>query len=143
MTSGALGLTVYALKGDSAPAVSCFLAGWLIDLDHVFDWVNNLGLRRGLLALINVYNLFPYEGFEESRHRVTRIYIFLHSWELIIGFWGLCIFYPMNPVVTYIFLGFTLHLALDQKFNEIRNHLVYFLIYRMTHRFEHAALIEL
>lgn len=44
VTSGVLGLAIYAVKGDAAPAVSCFLAGWLIDLDHVFDWVSSLGL---------------------------------------------------------------------------------------------------
>lgn len=142
-SSGALALAVYALKGDPAPAVSCFFAGWLIDLDHVLDWVSNLGLRRGILALFNVYNHFDYESFDESKREVTYIYVFLHSWELIIGFWCLNILYPVNPIITYVFLGFTLHLSLDQLCNGLKTPMAYFFTYRMLHRFEFAAFLEL
>ncbi|MFQ5956254.1 MAG: hypothetical protein ACE5KK_00590 [Candidatus Brocadiales bacterium] len=134
VTSGALGLAVYALRGDLSPAASCFLAGCLVDLDHVFDWVNSLGLRRGLLALANVYNNFDYESFDESKCEMTRVYLFLHSWELIIGFWGLYTFYPIDPIITGAFLGLTLHLFLDQTFNGIKP-LAYFFTYRMSYRF--------
>ncbi len=139
VSSGALGLAIYALKGEPAPAVSCFMAGWLVDLDHIFDWVNNLGLRRGILTLLNVYNLLPTETFEESKRDVTCVYLPFHSWEPIIGFWLLYAFYPINPVITGAFLGLTLHLALDQKANRVK-HLAYFFTYRMLNRFEAAAL---
>lgn len=142
VTSGVLGLAVYAVKGDAAPAVSCFLAGWLIDLDHVFDWVSSLGLRRGILTLANVYGHFSYESFEESHGDVSHIYVFLHSWELIIAFWCFYMFHPVNPIITCTFAGLTLHLALDQGFNRIRSPLAYFFIYRMFHRFEYAAFLE-
>ncbi len=140
VSSGALGLAIYALKGEPAPAVSCFMAGWLVDLDHIFDWVNNLGLQRGILTLLNVYNILPMETFEESKRDITYIYLPLHSWELILGFWLLYAFYPMDPVITGAFLGFTLHLSLDQKVNEVKR-LAYFFTYRMLNRFETAALI--
>lgn len=139
VTSGVLGLAVYAFKGDPAPAVSCLLAGCMIDLDHIFDWVNNLGLRRGIRSLFNVYNHFDYETFEESRRDIIYLYLPLHSWELMIGFWSLCLFYPMGPVITSAFLSLTLHLYLDQRYNRFKP-LSYFFIYRMYKRFETAAL---
>ncbi len=143
VTSGALGLTLYAMKGDIAPALSCFFAGWLIDIDHAFDYVNNLGLRRGLMLLFNVHNTFPGESFEEGVQNLIHVYLFLHSWELIIGFWGLYLFYPMDPIVTGAFLGLTLHMALDQVSHKLMSSLAYFLTYRIFHRFQAPAIFDL
>ncbi len=145
VTSGALGLTLYAIKGDIAPALSCFFAGWLIDLDHIFDYVNNLGLRRGFMLILNVHNTFPGERFEEGIRDLIHVYIFLHSWELMIGFWALYLFYPIDPIITGVFLGFTLHVALDYVYyaRKLKSPLVYFLTYRLLHRFKVAALSDL
>ena len=143
VTSGALGLTLYAIKGDIAPALSCFFAGWLIDLDHVFDYVKNLGLRRGLMLILNAHDTFPGERFEEGVRDLIHIYLFLHSWELIIGFCALYLFYHIDPIITGVFLGFTLHLALDQLANRVKGPLVYFLTYRLFHRFKVATLFDL
>ncbi len=142
VASGALGLTLYAIKGDITPALSCFFAGWLMDLDHVLDWVKNLGLRRGVLSLLNFDNHFNFESYEESKHEVIHIYVFLHSWELIISFWGLCLLYTIAPVIIGVFLGFTLHLALDQISHELMSPLAYFFTYRIFHRFHVAAILE-
>ena len=145
VTSGALGLTLYAMKGDIAPALSCFFAGWLIDLDHVYDYVKSLGLRRGFRLILNAHNTFPGERIEEGVRDISHIYLFLHSWELITGFWSVCLFYPMNPIVTGVFLGFTLHLLLDQIYHapRLKSPLAYFLTYRVLHRFQAPAFFDL
>ncbi|MDO8136635.1 MAG: hypothetical protein Q6354_03250 [Candidatus Brocadiales bacterium] len=132
LASGAFGLTVYALNREPAQAISCFLAGWLLDLDHFYDWVQNFGFNTDYTY---VYNRF-------GTNRISRPYILLHSWEPIIGFWLLYAFYSISPLISGIFLGFTFHLALDQIFNGPKKVLLYFFTYRLIHGFDGPFLIQ-
>lgn len=132
LTSGALGLAVYALNREPAQAVSCFLAGWLVDVDHFYDWIQNFGFNTDYSY---VYNCF-------GTNRLSRAYLFLHHWESVIGFWLLYAFCSINPLITGVFLGLTLHLALDQIYNGPKKAMMYFFTYRLIHGFNNPFLSQ-
>lgn len=110
-----------------AAAVACFLAGVLVDLDHLFDFIFN---HRGRLRFRRLFLIFEYQILE-------NIFIFLHSWEFALCWLGLLLAVPVSrePVVLGLFIGFVTHLGLDNLFNR-HSRWAYFLLYRLRHGFQ-------
>lgn len=107
----------------AAAALACFLTGFGVDLDHLFDYTLNFGRFR----LRHFFRAFEYEVFD-------NIVLFLHAWEWIIV--GLIILWLVGgpPVAIGIFIGFISHIVVDQIGNA-HHPWAYFLTYRLWHRF--------
>ena len=90
-----------------------FLAGFLIDFDHVIEYT----IRKGDYNPFNAYKSQIKEFYKERRDIIKkkkisyerRLYIF-HLLEVvaIIGIWGI-----FSKIAFYIFLGFMFHILLD------------------------------
>jgi len=67
-----------------------------------------------------------------------KVYLILHSYELLWALWGVALFVAPHPVWIGILLGMTVHVLLDQLFN--RTHIfAYFWFYRAWFGFPHKV----
>jgi len=58
--------------------IACFLVGFLIDIDHLFDYFHFFGLKFKLKEFLNV---------ESYIKPAAKVYVVLHGWEYIVLFW--------------------------------------------------------
>ncbi len=122
--STALGGAVWLALKSFPAGLACLLAGVLVDLDHLLDYVYNYGWRPRARHFLRTF-----------KHDILRrIIVLLHSWELaplaVLVVWRS----GWHPVGIGLLTGAAAHLALDQIFNR-HNPLAYFLTYRIYHRF--------
>jgi hypothetical protein len=118
------GLLYFFLKSWSM-ALSCFLSGIFIDLDHVYDYVREVGFPFKMKDFIRA-------GYESE---LSRWMIFLHSWELLVLLGMIAWFTQWNPWVTGVCIGFSHHIILDMLYNR-EGFLTYSFYWRWKHNFE-------
>jgi len=125
ITSADVGLVTYHRYKSPGAAIASFLAGWLIDVDHVFDYVKAHGWK------------LSWFHFSEARHEhySGKLYLLLHSYELIAIFFLLLRRPAHHPYRVGITLSLLTHLLLDQKCNPCRRAGTYFLTQRIRRRF--------
>ncbi|MBU2103042.1 MAG: hypothetical protein ABH865_07230 [Candidatus Omnitrophota bacterium] len=101
-------------------------AGILIDIDHCVDYF--LVLRT-----------FTFRDFFGSTYvRSGRIYLILHSWELIAGFVAFALLSQNTPFLL-VSVSLAFHLFIDNI--QRRNPFCYLLSYRIVKRFDARVLI--
>ncbi|MBN1676126.1 MAG: hypothetical protein JXR37_34090 [Kiritimatiellae bacterium] len=105
-------------------AAACFLWGVLIDLDHVPDFFVNYGVRMPLKYFFRVFH----------QKLLWEVYVLLHAWEWTFAFAAAIWLSDWHPVAVGSFVGWLLHLMLDQMVNAQQRG-TYFLIYRLVHGF--------
>ena len=121
-TSGAFFYATQSWEGTAA----CFLSGIFIDLDHHFDFF--LAKKKIPLRYRELVDFC-------EKDKNAKLYLFLHSYELLTLFWFLIIYLKLGYVWSGIALGVTTHLIADQICNPFRP-LGYFLIYRIRNHFK-------
>ena len=126
VTSAGLGLANYAAYRSKPAAFASFLAGWMIDLDHVVDYVKAHGWKPN------------WHRFNEACHEKYsgKLYLPLHSFELLALFFLLFKGPRRQPYRMGITLSILTHLLLDQRCNPSRKPLTYFLADRIRKRFD-------
>lgn len=107
----------------------CFLFGFLIDIDHWFDYFAYFGLN------VNLTNFFDPGSYMRPS---GKIYVLLHGWEFIPIF-GLVgkIFekrLKIKGLMWAVIFPYTAHLLLD-TFSFPHHSLAYFFIYRLLNGF--------
>src|ERR1700677_3225014 len=77
VTSAGIGLASYARYKSPPAAIASFLAGWLIDLDHIVDYVRAHGWKPNWVK------------FNEASHEKYsgKLFLPLHSFELLALFY--------------------------------------------------------
>lgn len=124
VVSLAVSALVWLWLRSTAAALSCFLAGVFIDLDHVVDYGLNYGAR---IRPRHLFRVFEDEVAE-------NIFVFLHAWEWILVALAILWLIDWPPVAVGLVIGVSVHLALDHLVN--RHHFwSYFLTFRAAHRF--------
>ena len=103
----------------------CLLFGWLIDLDHLIDFI----LLNEKKNYFNLNLFFSGSYFQKSQ----KIYIFLHSYEITLALIYFSILYDKK--IYYVALAHFFHLFQDQIFNNVR-FFSYFFIYRLSNNFD-------
>lgn len=132
IASAGVGLLTYHYYKSVGAGVASFLSGWMIDLDHVVDYVKAHGWRP------------HWERVNEARHEdySGKLYLPLHSYELL----ALFFFIFRSPKKRAYRVGITLsvftHLLLDQKYNPRRKPLTYFLAHRAYKRFNSSDILK-
>lgn len=106
-------------------AIASFIAGIFIDVDHFLDYYLNKGFS---LDIIDFYRTCV-------NRKLTKIYIFFHSLELLIFFWLIAILYPSNLIWWGITIGVSQHLIFDGLVNELAP-AGYFFAYRLIKKFD-------
>jgi hypothetical protein len=132
IASAGVGLASYARYRSPKAAVASFLAGWLIDLDHIVDYVTAHGWKLN------------WSRFNEASHEKYsgKLYLPLHSYELLALFFILFRGPKVQPYRVGISLAVLTHLLLDQKCNPSRKPLTYFLTDRIRKRFDAAKILH-
>ena len=116
---------IYFLFRSIAMAFASLLAGTLIDLDHIIDYIYTHG-----------YKTISYRNLIEASRNYTykKLFLFLHSYELLLL---ILLIYLLSRKIIWlgIFIGLAQHLLLDQFFNPVRK-LFYFLSFRIKEKFD-------
>ena len=124
--SAAIGIITYALFNEIAPAIGSFLAGTLIDLDHVIDYLYAHGKK---------WDWKKVNGAHHERFS-GKLYVPLHSYELMILYFLLTLDPSLTPWRVGITMSLLAHFLCDQYFNPNRKFSTYFLINRIIHKFD-------
>jgi hypothetical protein len=131
-SSAILGGTIYALTHSVHMAVSAFVSGILIDLDHLFDFFVFSGEK------FSIKNFFSW-CYQARWEKVTLLF---HSYELYLILGIIAFLYPNDLLVGFV-LGGGSHLILDQIGNRgygFRFPLFYFLTFRYSVGFQKSKL---
>ncbi len=126
ITSAGISLATYHRYRSPGAAVASFLAGWLIDADHIVDYVRAHGWKLNWARFCEA-NHEDYSG---------KLYLPLHSFELLALFYFLFRGPQLQPFRVGISLSILTHLLLDQRCNPARKPLTYFLAHRIRKRFD-------
>ncbi len=131
ITSAGVSLATYSRYRSRGAAVASFLAGWLIDLDHIVDYVRAHGWK------------LSWFHFNEAAHEnySGKLYLLLHSYELLALFFLFFRGPERQPYRVGITLSILTHLLLDQRCNPSRKPLTYFLAHRIRKRFDANELL--
>lgn len=116
---------LYAILKSWEMSIAAFMSGVFIDIDHLFDYWAERGLR------FNVKELLPF--FYEEKH--TKITLIFHGWELLII---LCIASSLtgyNSWITGLSVGYGHHIILDYANNKT-SFKSYSLLWRWKNRFD-------
>ena len=102
-----------------ALTLGSFGAGFLVDLDHIFDYVREYGIR------LNIPQFF--HTFRENLYH--RMFLVLHAWEWLVVLVAVSVLCGGNGWLLGISIGYAHHLVLDQISNPVDSR-GYFLTWR-------------
>jgi len=129
--SGIISSVVYFTTNSPLNAAASFLTGVFIDLDHFVDYYLNCGISYNFNEIHDaIYNL-----------RLKKIYVFLHSFEILFMLWLLIFLIPLKSVYLALAIGFTQHMLFDLICNPV-NARGYFLSYRLKMGFKREFILK-
>jgi hypothetical protein len=115
---------VFGVSRSWPMALASFFAGFLIAVDHSFDYLMQYGAR------IDVRHFFH----ASYQRQYDRAFLLLHSWEWALLLGALSWWSGWNPWLTGICIGMTQHIAFDQLANA-PSPFGYCFFWRLRHRF--------
>lgn len=130
--SGVAAAVVYASTDSIAAAGLCLIAGILVDIDHILDYILNFGIKT--LSLKAVYDVSVQTGASKGEQGMKRFYLVLHSVELLICLLALTLFFS-HPLLIGATVGYGLHLLADLIGNPVVPQ-AYFICWRARIRFK-------
>ncbi len=122
------GITIWIIGKNLPAGIILFLSGVLPDIDHVLEFVIHRGIRG--ISVKKVYDAFS----PEHELPFEKLYLFLHSIELVIFLWIVFVF-AGNIYLMSFAAGYTLHMIMDIGGNNLSGNF-YFFIWRMYKRFD-------
>lgn len=131
--STALGVSLLAATKNPKTAVSCVIAGTMVDLDHLIEYGSYCHAfgEKWDMELFASGKYFDYKG---------TVKVIFHSWEIVILlFLYLFVKKKKAGIIYGLACGYTLHLILDTIGNHV-NGKAYFEIYRWVHDWKQSAL---
>lgn len=108
--------------------LGAFLGEFLLDTDHLFDYILAYGLRFRLDYFLRG-NMF---------HKLHKIFLPFHAWEWIVIL-GIGIYLAKNTALRYFLIALTFGLLFHLVYDTLYNHMYvlgYSLIYRFIHGFD-------
>ncbi len=130
-----IGAAVYIYFKSIGAGMASFLAGILLDLDHLIDCYLNYGLNFKLRDLYNYCR--------EIKFR--KLSLIFHSYELLMIFWGFILIFSLGDIWKGIAIGMTQHILSDQLANPARDKLdrrTYFLTFRLKNKFLRERIVK-
>jgi hypothetical protein len=132
IASLSLGALLWVFTHSILAGFLCLVSGVLVDVDHLIDYLINVGLRR--FSLKDFYWTCVKLKHERQESRIQKTYLIFHSWELVILF-GVGYLLFRNIYLLAIALGYTGHLILDATARALHP-LSYFISYRLKKGFK-------
>ena len=112
-------------------ALICFLTGILIDIDHLFEYIKDVGWNLNLKQFFKFCYELKYE----------RLYLLLHAYEYLFLIAIIIIISDFNHLAIAVGIGYMQHLIFDQVVNPVRP-MTYFISYRLKNRFSKQRLLK-
>jgi len=131
LTSGIISVFVWYYFRSINCAIISFASGVLIDLDHLVDYYTSHDFTFRVKSIYSAC----------IRLDLDRLYLVLHSYELIALLWFSIYLFSLPDVWKAVAIGFTQHLIFDQITNPF-NPFGYFMTYRATKGFDTKLLLE-
>lgn len=125
LASATIGGILFLYTRSAAVWVACFLSGFLMDLDHIFDYWANYGFRFRIKHFFYVFREEP----------LRKVFVLLHAWELVFLLLAIALWSGWHPVPTGLLAGVGNHMFFDQFFNK-HSWPAYFLVYRAAVKFK-------
>ncbi|PIU83611.1 MAG: hypothetical protein COS68_03135 [Elusimicrobia bacterium CG06_land_8_20_14_3_00_38_11] len=122
--SFSVSLGLYLIFHSYLLALSSFIYGIFIDLDHFFEYFKECGFN---LNVKKFFQLGENYGFKKT-------FLFLHSWEIFLLFSAVVFVSSVSEILFGVFIGYAFHLIFDQ-FGNLSKPLSYFFIYRWKNDF--------
>lgn len=138
ITSASLAAATWAFTRSFWAGALCFVSGGLIDIDHFLDYGLNFGWKNITPAKVAHASMQTARISEEGGFK--KVYLFIHSTELLILLWIIYI-YTKSIYVFAIAFGFSVHLAMDQIGNGVHP-LFYFVVWRVIKNWDAAKLFN-
>lgn len=130
-TSFAVSATIYLSTRSIVFSVVSFFTGFLIDVDHLIDFIREYGLKSTPQKFFIV--------FHESRF--AKLLLLFHAWEWLLVLCALALVFNGNMIILGLFTGMLHHLILDQCANGVTP-LGYSLLYRTVNRFSTSKIVS-
>lgn len=113
-------------------SIACILAGVLIDLDHILDYI----IEKKKMV-------FSYQKLEDfcAFDKQGKLYLIFHSYEFLIILWIAVWFSKFNVIFLGGVIGITFHIFADEIVNPLRP-LSYFLIFRTIKGFKRENILK-
>jgi len=99
----------YAATGSLPIAASAFSIGVLMDADHLFDYAYYLFHTKKKIRQANLKQFLNSSYMEETE----RVFLPLHSYELLILIWLVCVVFFSIPLAIWLTVSFAIHLTAD------------------------------
>lgn len=131
VVSSVIAVTIFLVSRNLILALSSFLAGILIDLDHFWDYLRSEGLKFDLKDFF----------YKCDNFQLKKFYLFLHSFELLPVLGIFTYLDNHNHLIVGTLIGFSQHLFLDQIFNRAEL-LGYFFFYRWRKGFSGESIFS-
>lgn len=114
------GVVTYVSTGAISPSIACFLVGWLVDVDHIWDYYKNAGRDFSIKRFMNTF----------ENNEIKKVYLYFHSYELLFVLTVSCFISHFNYLLSFTTMGFAIHLFFDQIFNSAKP-CAYFITFRI------------
>jgi hypothetical protein len=113
-------------------AVLCFVSGFLMDLDHVLEYIIHYGWKA--FNIKKLYLACEQTPKQEGELAFRKLYFVFHAAEFMLVLWVLTIFLR-NKYILALTLGYSAHLVMDYIGNSA--HLkFYFISWRALNSFD-------
>jgi len=130
-TSAAIATTLYILTKSVSLAGISFFCGFLIDADHLLDYVREYGFRGSREEFFRLF----YET------RFNKLLLVFHAWEWVVALLLLAAYNDWNNVVLGGAIGIFQHLVFDQMTNGVTPG-GYFIGYRAAKHFSRECIVR-
>jgi len=125
------GLAFYLFFKSFASALTCFLVGILVDVDHYFDYIKTTGWNLNLKQFFHL----------SYGAKLDRFYLLFHGYEYLLLFATIIVMSDYNLLISAAGIGYLQHLILDHIFNPVKP-MAYFLTYRLKNGFSKQCLLR-
>ncbi|MBW2149312.1 MAG: hypothetical protein JRG73_13305 [Deltaproteobacteria bacterium] len=126
--SASLSIILFGVFHSTWAALSNFLVGVLLDLDHLVEYYRTKGFT------LNPLKIYRFCGFAVQRDWPPRVFFWLHAYEYVLLTALVAHAVHYHPAAVGAFIGMTQHLLLDQIGNNV-GPFSYFLSYRFLNGF--------
>jgi small-conductance mechanosensitive channel len=123
LVSAILAVIIFMITRSFVDAFACFIAGTVIDIDHVFDYY----LYSGRLS----FDVSEISGFY---HSYRKVFVLLHSYELLVFGVVVASVFDAYGLFFSAAVGFVGHMLLDSMSYEMK-WISYFFVYRALNGF--------
>lgn len=125
ITSLSAGALLWLFTKSLYAGILCFITGFLIDLDHIVEYIIHYGwkdftLNKLFLACEQTVKSEGEEGF-------SKLHLVFHIGEFALLLWIASI-YTKNIYLIAISIGYSLHLILDCAGNPLYPHFYFFIL---------------